>query len=80
MFDAKEKLRRDFETNRKQNNYLLAQLSIRYQYGEDLTTLFTLEEFYNKLTPAAIQDAAKQYLNPANMVKVTLFPEGKSLP
>ena len=80
LTDAKEKLRRDFETNRKQNNYLLAQLSIRYQYGEDLTTLFTLEEFYNKLTPAAIQDAAKQYLNPANMVKVTLFPEGKSLP
>ena len=36
LTDAKEKLLRDFETNRKQNNYLLAQLSIRYQYGEDL--------------------------------------------
>ncbi len=80
LSDAKEKLLRDLETNRKQNNYLLAQLSIRYQYGEDLAALFTLEEFYNKPTPAAIQDAAKQYLNPANMVKVTLFPEKKSLP
>ncbi|MBA2259167.1 MAG: insulinase family protein [Acidobacteria bacterium] len=79
MTDAKEKLLRDLETNRKQNNYLLTQLSSRYQSGEDLATLFSLEEFYNKLTPAMIQDAAKRYLNPQNMVKVTLFPEKKSL-
>jgi len=79
MTDAKEKLLRDLETNRKQNNYLLTQLSSRYQSGEDLATLFSLEEFYTKLTPAMIQDAAKRYLNPQNMVKVTLFPEKKSL-
>ncbi len=55
------------------------QLSSRYHAGEDLATLFSLEEFYTKLTPAMIQDAAKRYLNPQNMVKVTLFPEKKSL-
>ena len=62
--DARQKLLRDLETNRKQNNYLLTQLSIRYQHSEDLATLFSLEEFYNKLTPAMIQEAAKRYLNP----------------
>ena len=77
--DAKEKMLRDLETNKKQNSYLVTQLSFRYQQSEDLATLFALEDFYNKLTPAMIQEAAKQYLNPANMVKVTLFPEKKSL-
>jgi zinc protease len=76
--DAKEKLLRDLETNRKQNNYFVTQLSLRYQYSEDLATLFSLEELYKQLTPAMIQEAAKQYLNPANVVKVTLFPEKKS--
>ena len=76
--DAKEKLLRDLETNMKQNGYLLTQLSLKYQYTDDLSTLFTLADYYNKLTPASIQDSAKLYLNPANMVKVTLFPEKKS--
>ena len=78
--DAKEKLLRDLETNMKQNGYLLTQLSVKYQYSDDLSTLFTLADYYNKLTPASIQASAKLYLNPANMVKVTLFPEKKSLP
>jgi zinc protease len=76
--DAREKLLRDYETNQKQNGYWLAQLSGRYQSGEPVDSLFALTEYYKKLTPALIQDAAKRYLNPANVVKVTLFPEKKS--
>jgi zinc protease len=76
--DARQKLLRDFETNMKQNSYLLAQLSLKYQYADDVATLFALADYYNKLTPATIQDAAKKYLNPQNVVKVTLFPEKKS--
>jgi zinc protease len=78
--DAREKLLRDYETNMKQNGYLLSQLSGRYQHSEDVDTLFALADFYKKLTPALIQDAAKRYLNPANLVKVTLFPEKKTRP
>jgi zinc protease len=78
--DAREKLLRDLETNLKQNGYLLNQLAIRYQYSEDIDTLFSLADFYKKLTPASIQDSAKRYLNPANLVKVTLFPEKKTNP
>ena len=38
---------------------------------------FNLADYYNKMTPAMIQDAAKTYLNANNVVKVTLFPEKK---
>jgi zinc protease len=75
--DAREKLLRDYETNQKQNGYWLTQLSGRYQSGEPVDSLFGLTEYYKKLTPALIQDAAKRYLNPANHVTVTLFPEKK---
>lgn len=76
--DAREKLLRDYETNQKQNGYWLTQLSGRYQSGEPVDSLFSLPDYYRKLTPALIQDAAKRYLNPANVVKVMLFPEKKS--
>ena len=78
--DVREKLLRDFETNSKQNGYWTTQLSLKYQYGETPDSLFELPDTYRTLTPALIQAAAKQYLNPANMVKVTLFPEKKSTP
>jgi predicted Zn-dependent peptidase len=35
-------------------------------------------EYYRKLTPALIQEAARTYLNTSNYVKVTLFPEKTS--
>jgi zinc protease len=76
--DTREKLLRDYETNQKQNGYWVSQLLMRYQMGDPVDSLFGLTEYYKKLTPALIQDAAKRYLNPANHVKVTLFPEKKS--
>jgi zinc protease len=76
--DAREKLLRDFETNMKQNNYLVQQLSLKYQYTDDVATLFGLADYYKKLTPAAIQEAARTYLDTRNVVKVLLFPESKS--
>ncbi len=80
MNDAKEKLLRDYETNMKTNGYLVGQLSLKYQYSDDLSTLFAIDQYYKKLTPAMIQEAAKRYLDPANVVKVSLFPEKKSTP
>lgn len=76
--DVREKLLRDFETNSKQNLYWVTQLSLKYQYGEPPDALFALPETYRSLTPAIIHGAAKKYLNPANLVKVTLFPEKKT--
>ena len=73
--DVKETFLRDQETNMKQNGYLLAQITSRYQYGEDLTSLFNMADYYNKIDPATIKDAARVYLKNDNFVKVTLFPE-----
>ena len=76
--DTREKLTRDLETNSKQNGYWVTQLSLGYQTGETLDSLFALPELYRKIDPKMIHDAAKRYLNPANRVTVTLFPEKKS--
>lgn len=74
--DAKIALVREFETNSKQNGYLLNQISLRYQYGEDLGQLFGLAGYYERaVTAAAIQEAARRYLDPGNYVQVTLLPE-----
>lgn len=76
--DTRAKLLRDFETSSKQNSYWMVQLSLRYLSGEPLDSLFSMPELYRKIDAKMIHDAAKQYLNPANHVKVTLFPEKKS--
>jgi zinc protease len=73
----KEALVREFETRSGLNSYLLDQILEKYQYGEDLTDLMNLREYYRKIDAAMIQDAARTYLNPKNYVKVTLVPEKK---
>ena len=76
----KETFLKDQETNMKQNGYLLSQLAARYQYSEDVTSLFNMADYYNKIDAATIRDAARLYLKPDNVVKVTLFPEKVGAP
>jgi zinc protease len=78
--DAKQRLLRDYETNTKTNSYFVQQLSLRYQNNEDVATLFAMDKEYAKITAATIKESAKRYLNPANLVRVSLFPEKKSNP
>jgi zinc protease len=80
LADVKQTFLRDLETNNKQNGYLLTNISQRYEYSEDLASLFALQDFYNRLTAPAIQEAARTYLNTNNYVKVTLFPETRQAP
>jgi zinc protease len=75
--DVKEALLRGFETSSKQNNFLLNQISLKYQVGEDPASIWQLPELYKKLDAATIKQAAKTYLNTNNFVRVTLFPEKK---
>jgi len=74
---VRETLLRDFETNSTDNGYLLTNIAIRYEYGENLKDFFTIPDLYRALTPASIQEAAKTYFNTGNYVKVTLFPAKK---
>jgi zinc protease len=75
--DEKEALLREFETNSKQNGFLLSQIAGKYQYGEDVTGIWDAPELYKNLDAKSIQEAAKKYLNRENVVTVTLFPEKK---
>lgn len=77
LADEKEALIREFETNSKQNGYLLNQIQLRFYNGEAVEGLWLIPEFYKKLDAATIKDAAKTYLNTNSYVKVTLFPEKK---
>jgi len=79
LADAKEAFIREHETNIKDNDYLLSQISTKYEYGEEgeIGVLFDLASWYQKLTVSAVQDAATRYLNTNRYVKVSLFPEKK---
>jgi zinc protease len=72
--DVRSALARDLETNSRDNRYLLNQLTYKYQYGEDAGDVFNMRQFYDQLTPQAIRDAARTYLNTNRYVKVTLVP------
>lgn len=73
----KEKLLREFETNSKQNGYLLSQIAIRLRHDEDPAGIWMIPESYQKIDAAMIKEAANKYLNTASYVKVSLFPEKK---
>jgi zinc protease len=75
--DEREALLREFETSSKLNNYLVNQISLRYQSGEDPAGLWNIPEYYKKIDGAMIQQAAKTYLNTSNYIRVTLVPEKK---
>jgi zinc protease len=78
--DVRETLVRDFETNVKQNAYLVNQIYLRYQVPQDFAEFFGLAEYYKTLNATTIWDAAKRYLDTGNYVKVTLFPEKPPAP
>jgi zinc protease len=75
----RDALLRDFERNSQENGYLLNQITRRYQDGtaNDLAPIVSSRDQIEKLTGAAIQQAAETYLDTANYVKVTLMPETK---
>jgi zinc protease len=75
--DAQAALRRDLETDSRQNGYLLNQLTYAYQYDEPIPDPATLRGLYSELTPALLRDAARTYLDTSRYVKVVLMPEGK---
>lgn len=77
LTDEKEALIREFETNSKQNSYLIGQIFARYYNGEDPAGVWLVPEFYKKVDAASVKEAAKLYLDTKNFIKITLFPEKK---
>jgi zinc protease len=75
--DVQAALRRDLETDSRQNGYALSQLAFAYQYDEPVPDPATLRTIYDQLSPALLRDAARTYLDTNRYVKVLLFPESK---
>ncbi|HEX5068577.1 MAG TPA: insulinase family protein [Vicinamibacterales bacterium] len=65
---------RDFETNIRQNAFLVGQLAQRYQAGEPPETLWDMPKVFQALTPAMIRDAARAHLDTNRYVRATLKP------
>jgi zinc protease len=81
MIRLRDGLLREDQTNRQGNDYMLEQIARRYEDG-DSANLGDIENAPARiaaLTPEAIQQAAQDYLNTENYVKVTLMPETDSL-
>jgi zinc protease len=75
--DAQAALRRDLETDSRQNGHLMNQLVFAYQYDEPVPDPSTLSGLYQQLTVPLLRDAARTYLDTTRYVKVVLFPETK---
>jgi zinc protease len=73
--DARSALTRDLEANLATNGYLLSRILFKYEFGEDVTEVFNMRPFYDRITVAALRDAAVEYLNTNRYVEVTLVPE-----
>ena len=71
--DVKETFLRELETSNKQNGYLLNQIALRYQYSDDLASLFAMADYYNKVTPAVSRRRA-EIPEHEQLREFTLFP------
>jgi zinc protease len=75
LSDERKALIREFETSIQTNTYVLTQVFFRYQGGEDPAPLWQLPAMYGVLDAGPVNQAARTYLNPGNVVRVSLFPE-----
>jgi zinc protease len=75
VVDAREALMVNHQTDLAENGRLAAKIMDRYEVSQDVMEFFDLPAEYQKLDAQTIQEAARRYLDTANYVKVTLFPE-----
>ena len=73
--DARQALMVGHQTDTAENPRLVARIAERFEFGQDVMEFFNLPAQYQTLSGAAIQEAARQYLDMGNYVRVTLFPE-----
>jgi len=73
--DVQAALRRDLETDSRQNGHLLNQLAYAYQYNEEVPDPAKLRALYDELSASLLRDAARTYLDTKRYVKVVLVPE-----
>lgn len=75
---VKEQQRRTYEVNLKENNFWLSNFRTSTANGENPEDLLKYITYVDKLSGAAIQEAAKTYLDPKSLKKFVLYPEKKN--
>ena len=75
--DAQLAVRRDLENDLQQNRYLLNEITDEVRERRGRVRSVRGASGIDELTPAAIRDAARRYLNKSRYVEVTLSPEKK---
>ena len=73
--DGRTAALRDLETNLQQNGYWLSRITQAYARGESPAGAFNPRPFYDQVTPVAVRDAARVYLDETRYVQVILRPE-----
>ena len=66
---------REFETDLRENNFWLSQLSSYYFNSVDPTLIPDYKKRIDTLTLEQIRKAVKKYFNTKNYIQVNLFPE-----
>jgi zinc protease len=81
MGRLRDGLLHDYETNSQENGYLLNQIVRKYEDGDPagLADIENVRSRIAALSSDALQQAAQQYLDTENYVKLTLMPESKGL-
>jgi zinc protease len=73
---VKEQILLGREVQLKENNYWLSGIATRDQSGEDIAGLLSpYDDLVKKITPAQLQQAAKQYFDTRNYARFVLLPE-----
>ncbi|HEX6135846.1 MAG TPA: insulinase family protein [Longimicrobiales bacterium] len=72
--EVREAQRRSRELSLKQNGFWLGGLVSAYQYGDDPREILEEARMTEALTPDAIRETARKYLDVDNYVHITLLP------
>jgi len=71
---VKEKDKRGFEKNLKENNYWLRKLDNYYFNGFDLDDFMKVNERIDNFNEDLLINSAKKHLDPKNYIQITLYP------
>jgi zinc protease len=64
------------EVQLRENHFWLSQILTYDRYGWDLREIANVAQRTERLTAPLIRDAARRYLDTAQYVQVSLYPEG----
>ena len=77
MTKVMETLRRERETNVRENRFWMQILSAYYERGQDPIDIMKFDQYMGNVTPKKVQETAKKYFTQDNYVQVVLKPVEK---